>query len=198
MKARLLFALALIAALFGAGALPASASDEPYLSHVRFAQPFLCMSIGDNGINAPALAQQWNNQTTGYLSITASANCVTAGFPPSRRFTIEAYNGATSRCHILTDKNGDAFAHGADSTAIGGYWNYNDNPIIWNNRNCWGTLAAMYHWVSASIGSILGLEQLNSAGNNSRVVNHTSWSIQNVPYADANSAAVLDRLYGPR
>lgn len=198
MRARLLFALALIGVLFGASALPASANDWPYLNGRRFVQPFICMSIGDTGLNAPTLAQAWNNQTTGYLAITASNNCVTAGYPPSRRFTIEAYNGSTSRCTILTDKNGDEWNPAGDGTAIDGFWVYNDNPIMWINRNCWTSSASQRHWTSAGIGSILGLEYLNSSGNNSRVVNHTAWSRENVQYADQYSAAVLDRLYGPR
>jgi hypothetical protein len=196
MRARLLL---LVAALLFATALPSQASvtsDGPFLNSFKFWSPSICMAIGDTGLNAAPLAQAWNSQTPGQLAITASNNCVTAGYPPSRRFTIDAYNGATSKCLILTDRSGNAFDPAGDATASGGHWVYNDNPMIWVNRNCYGTLAARDHYASAGIGQILGLATLNSPGNDSRVVNMTDWSIRNVTSADPYSGAVLGRLYG--
>jgi hypothetical protein len=199
MRARLLFALALIGTLLFASALPSRAAvtnDAPFLNTFKFWSPSLCMAIGDTGLNAAVSAQSWNNATGGKLAITASNNCVNAGYPPSRRFTIDAYNGSTSNCTLLTDRNGDVFNPAGDATAIGGNWVYNDNPIIWINRNCWGSIFSQRHFTTQGIGQVLGLERLNSNSYQYRVMNNTAFSRENVEYADLASGAVLDRLYG--
>lgn len=199
MRARLAFVLALLGVLLAASALPAQASDAPFLNGYTFANGSVCMAIGDSGIDAPAMAQQWNLRDaaygTGGIALTASNNCVSAGFPANRRFTIDTYVGSTSRCIILTDKYSNAFDPAGDATPVDGNWQYDDNPIIWANRNCYSTYAAMHHYVSAAIGQVMGLAQLNSATYNSRVVNMTAWSIRNVPTADQYSAGILHRFY---
>lgn len=196
MRARLAFALALVGLLFGASAIPAHAADDtPYLTYQDFWSPVLCMAIGDFTIEAPEMAQAWNVQSDHIMQISAKNNCVTAGYPPSRRFTIDTYAGSTSRCYILTDKNTEILSPGADLTENNGHWQYIDNPIVWINRNCYNTFAARRHYTSAGIGELLGLQRFNSAGMNSRVMNMTSWSVMNVDTADPYSGAVLARLY---
>lgn len=195
MRARLLFALALLGVLVSASVLPASANDAPFLNSFVFAGPRVCMAIGDTTINSPALAQQWNLRDSGGIAITAANNCVTAGYPGNRRFTIDTYVGSTSRCIILTDRTGDAFDPAGDATPVGGNWQYDNNPIIWVNRNCYSTFAARDHYTSAAIGYVMGLALLNSSSSDSRVVNMTPWSIRNVTVADQYSAAILHRLY---
>lgn len=195
MRARIAFALALLGVLVSASVLPANASDAPFLNSFKFASANVCMAIGDTGLNSPALAQQWNLRDNGVIALTAANNCVTAGFPGNRRFTIDAYNGSTSRCIILTDRTGDAFDPAGDATAVNGHWQYDNNPIIWVNRNCYSTFAARDHYVSAAIGYVMGLAQLNSSAYNSRVMNMTAWSIRNATVADQYSAAILHRLY---
>lgn len=208
MRTRIALFLALMGTLFALTAgtshasddsvtvVSAQTNDEPFLNSYKVWSPSVCMSIGDTGLNAAPLAQGWNNATVGDLAITASANCVSAGYPPSRRFTIDAYNGSTSYCFKVTDKNVGTLDAGTDVVASGGKWLYVDNPILWINRNCWTSIFAQRHFTSAGIGSFLGLAQLNSSGYNSRVVNHTAWSRENVEYADQYSGAVLDRMYG--
>lgn len=195
MRARLLFVLTLVTALFGV-CLPAHASDSQYLNSFGFWSPVVCVAIGDFDIEAPELAQAWNVQSGSVLKITARNNCVTAGYPPSRRFTIDTYAGSTSRCYVVTDRNSGTLDFGTDVVANGGTWQYVDNPILYINRNCYSTFAARRHWVSAGYGGILGLANLYSEGLNSRVMNHTSWSIRNVDSADPYSGAVLARFYG--
>jgi hypothetical protein len=194
-KSRFVALLALIGVMLFASVLPASASDAPFLSSLKFAGPNVCMAIGDSGTDAPAMAQQWNLRDNGVIAISAQNNCVTAGYPGNRRFTIDTYVGSTSRCIILTDRTGNAFDPGGDATPVNGYWVYDNNPIIWANRNCYSTFAAMHHYVSAAIGEVMGLAQLNSSSYDSRVVNMTAWSIRNVTVADQYSAAILHRLY---
>lgn len=195
MRARMLAALTLVATLFGASALPAHANDAPYLNSFAFHSPVLCVAIGDFDIEAPELAQAWNVQSGSVLKITARNNCVTAGYPPSRRFTIDTYAGSTSRCTVVTNKYSQTLGFGTDVVAVGGQWQYTDNPILYVNRNCYSTFAARRHWVSAGYGYILGLDDLYSEALNSRVMNHTAWSIRNVDTADFRSAAILARAY---
>lgn len=195
MRKLLLGLLALTAMLVPLSAQATTTSDAAFLNGYTFASPRVCMSIGDNGLEAAAMAQQWNLRDNGVIAITASSNCVTAGFPANRRFTIEAYNGSCTWVFKLTDKHGDAFDPAGDATPVDGNWQYDDNPIMWINRNCWGSSDERRHMVSAGIGSVMGLATLNSAGNNARVMNMTAFSRSQVPQADAGSAAVLHRFY---
>jgi hypothetical protein len=196
MRARIAAILTLVAALFAVTAIPSHAADGQYLNSFKFWSPVLCMAIGDFGIDAPELAQAWNVQSGHTMQISAKNNCVTAGYPPSRRFTIDTYSGSTSRCYIVTNKYTEPLGYGTDVVAVGGTWQYTDNPIIWINRACYSTFAARRHYTSAGIGSILGLATLNSEALNSRVQNMTAWSIRNVPTADVYSGGVMARLYG--
>ena len=193
---RLLTVLLAALTLLAGVAFPAHANDAPYLNSFKFWSPVLCMAIGDFDIEAPELAQAWNVQSGHVLKITARNNCVTAGYPPSRRFTIDTYSGSTSRCFVVTDKNTQTLDFGTDVVANGGTWQYVDTPILYVNRNCYNTFAARRHYTSAGIGSILGLATLNSSGLNSRVMNMTDWSIRNVDTADVYSGGVAAWLYG--
>lgn len=186
---RLLLALVAVVALITASAVPAAASCG-YTTGIRFWDYHLCMAIGDTTIEAPQMAQQWNLK--GGMAIQAANNCVTAGYPPSRRFTIETYYSSGSECWKVTGPNGAQ----PGLTAHGSWWWYTDNPMIWVDLGCMGSnLNVRRHIVSAAIGSLLGLHSMNSSGMNSRVMNMTAWSQLNVPTADIYSGALMEDVY---
>lgn len=176
------------ATAWGIGVTPARAADNPLLRYRRFWDYHLCMAIGDTGLRAPELAQRWN--VVGGMEINARGNCVTAGYPPSRRFTIDTYSGSVDTCWRITSPDGWDFP---EYSWNGNMARYVNNPVLRMNVNCFG--AYRDHYVSAGIGSILGLAALNSTGYNSRVMNFTAWSIINVPQADVYSGALMEDLY---
>lgn len=195
---------ALVAALtiMVAGTLPAAAASYP-LTHWRFWTGDICMAIGDTSLNAGAIASKWNAVSHGVVNIRSANNCVTAGYPPSRRFTIDTINRPYDACAFATDING--------SMLVPGTGNSNDNPnnpqleeLYSNNPRAWVNTNSKcvddhtnvrIHYVSAAIGVVLGLARTNSSGYNSRVMNMTDYSTHNVPYPDANSGALLNFVY---
>ena len=185
---RLILAVVAVVAVTTASAVPANASCG-YVNYIKFWTHSICMAIGDTGIEAPAMAQQWNVQ--GGMAIQAANNCVTAGYSPSRRFTIETYDGG-NECWKVLGPNG---AQPALDSGVGGWWRYTNNPVLWLNRGCFASVAARRHYVSAGIGSVIGLASMNSSGMNSRVVNMTTWSILNVPTADPYSGDLAESIY---
>lgn len=194
---RLLTGLVALLMILGLSAQTAQASEWALLSGWRFYTPSVCMAIGDNGIEAGAIAQKWNVASGGELKITASSNCVTAGYPPSRRFTIDTFRdvSSTAPCAKVTDHNGNYLDGGADGDAVNGWWRYTNNPIAWVNTWCFSSTTRRRHATSAAIGNVLGLETLNTSVYDSRVVNFTDFSQDNIPYPDARSADLLRRVY---
>ena len=189
---RLILAVVAVVAVTTASAVPANASCGPVVRNVKFWTDSVCMAIGDTGIEAPYLAQQWNNR--GGVRIQAANNCVTAGYPPSRRFTIDTYYEHQGSCWKILGPNGASPSLDAE----GNWWRYTNNPVVWVNDYCLpGTVGATQrrHNVSAAIGSVMGLSALNSSGYNSRVMNMTAWSQLNVPVADVYSGALLEMVY---
>jgi hypothetical protein len=194
---RLLTGLVAVLAILGLSAQTAQASEWALLSGWRFYTSSVCMAIGDNGIEAGVIAQKWNVASGGELKITASSNCVTAGYPPSRRFTIDTFTDTSSSapCVKRTDHNGGYLDGGADGTAVNGWWRYINNPITWANKACFSDVTARRHATSAAIGYVLGLDTLKTSAYDSRVMNFTDYSIFNIPYPDARSADLLRRVY---
>lgn len=197
---RIILALAASLAVLIAGTLPASAAPLP-VTHWRFWSNDICMAIGDASLNAGAIAAKWN--AVSYVNIRSANNCVTAGYPPSRRFTIDTKNAPYEACAFATDIDGNALLPG---TGDGNdnpnnpdlEYLYSNNPRAWLNTNskCTDDHANVrIHYISAAIGSVLGLARTNSSGYNSRVMNMTDYSTHNVPYPDANSGGLLNLLY---
>ena len=59
----------------------------------------VCVALGATPAQLPigAQAQAWNNATYN-LRLNAEANCVTAGYSPSTRMTIDSYSAADGSC----------------------------------------------------------------------------------------------------
>jgi hypothetical protein len=186
MLRRLLLAVVAVVAMTTASAVPANASCGPLVDSRKFWTSSVCMAIGDTGIEAPYLAQQWNIRAG--WRIQAANNCVTAGYPPSRRFTIDTYYSANGPCWYILGPNG----------GTGPWWNYTNNPVLWMNLRCMagypGSIQAR-HYVSAGIGNIMGMGVLGSSGYNSRVMNMTDWSVLNVPVATTYDGSVGEMIY---
>lgn len=193
---RLLLAVVAVVAVTTASAVPANASCGPLADSRKFWTDSVCMAIGATDIEAPYLAQQWNNRAG--WAIQASNNCVTAGYPPSRRFTIDTYYSVNGPCwYILGPDGGNPTVHDPNG-GLGPWWNYTNNPVLWMNYRCLagypGSIQAR-HVVSAGIGNIMGMGVLNSSGYNSRVMNMTSWSQLNVPVATTYDGSVGEMIY---
>ena len=204
MKRFLMAVVAIAALLTGAvvSAAPASAAPtvavvsttaeyEPHpatINGYRFWSPSIC--IDGSAINGPYyrvayIAQQWNLKTSG-LALDYSDDCVADGYPPSRRMVIGMFssNDPDQGCTLGTNLGVDFY---------NGMYRWTDGPGVYlkNDPLCNGSQTRRDHLVSAAIGSTLGLKILNSSGYNSRVVNMTLWSWDNVPLPDVNSGVLL-------
>lgn len=198
---RILAALVAVAALLTGAVVttaPASAQATDYpatISGKKFWTGSVCMAVGDTTIDAPYIAQLWNNATPGtIMGITASNNCVTAGYTPSTRFTIDTYSANDGTCGYLANPDG---SKPVSASLYNGIWRYTNNPVVWVNKygGCWSNSSRRAHAVSMMIGFVMGLEPLNSSGYNSRVMNQTAWSYDNVPYPETYSGTLLGNLY---
>lgn len=162
---------------------PAAANENgPDVGDWQFYTGLICMADGDPTANVTEAAQQWNlkfqavNDGSVTFGITAKNNCVTAGYPPSRRFTIDtAYLPSDSACVRFYNQERDQY----------GRWTNNPYAIV--NTACGYTT----HYISGAIGQIIGARWMNSSGYNSRVMNNTAFSVQNVPYATENDGGVI-------
>lgn len=192
---RLLLAVVAVVAVTTASAVPASAACAPVDSR-KFWTYSLCMAVGDTTIEAPYLAQQINIR--GGMAIQAANNCVTAGYPPSRRFTIDMYYSANGPCWYILGPDGGQPTVDSPTNGVGPWWNYTNNPVLWVNERCLpghpGSIQAR-HNVSAALVNLLGVGITNSSGYNSRIHNMTAWSQLNVPVTDANTGGLLESIY---
>lgn len=196
---KILLALAVSLTVFVAGTLPASAAWP--VTKWRFWNSNVCMAIGDTTLNAGAIAAKWNAVSGYVVDLHSANNCVTTGYPPSRRFTIDTMTDpGQAWCVKVTDVNGNMLVPGGGSYGDGeqgpdGWYLYNNNPRAWINTNCvwWPTYKA--HLTSAAIGYVLGLYPTNSAGYNSRVMNFTEYSVKNIPYPDNPDGSMLRTIY---
>jgi hypothetical protein len=154
--------------------LPADASGN------KFWTGSLCVQSPLNPTNYPvaAAAQQFNLQTGSPLAINFRADCAAAGYTPSRSFTITTYSNANGPC--ISFLNGERALYN-------GMWRWTNHPVAaintYPSNNCVASLDRKRHVVSMAIGWLLGLQIQNSAGWNSRVMNQTQYSYDNVPWA---------------
>lgn len=193
---RFLAALVAVAALLtGAigGIAPASATGEPpEVRGTKFWSTSIC--VDGSGINGAYYrvayeAQLWNNATTS-IALDYSDDCAADGYPPSRRMVIGGYNNPN-------DPYCTAYAN-TESVYYGGMRRWTNGPAIYLNlaqTSCFNSQAKRDHLVGQSIGHILGLTILNSSGYNSRIMNNTAWSMENIVAPDIYSAQLIDNIY---
>lgn len=181
--------------LIGAVAPANAAGSEPLPSSIYTGKKFwpyatanICVAVGDTTIPIGVAAQAWNNASAG-VALNAENNCVTAGYSPSTRMTIDTYSAADGRCHKITNS----------SYAVGDtYERWTNNPIGWVNTyysSCYGSANARAKSTSTIIGAILGLKTLSGSTWASRVMSLNSAVIY--PSATTDGPALTD-LYAPR
>lgn len=175
-----------------------TAGSEPLPSSIYTGNKFwpyamadICVAVGDTTIPIGVAAQAWNNASAG-VALNAEANCVTAGYTPSTRMTIDTYSAADGRCHKITNAYkaaGDTFDRWTGSPA---------NVVGLVNRyysSCYGSANARAKSTSTIIGAILGLKTLAGSTWASRVMSLTSAVYY--PSASTDGPALTD-LYAPR
>jgi hypothetical protein len=194
-KKRLATILVALLAMFGiaATAVPANASPpSPVANGFKFWSPSIC--VDGSGINGTYyrvadLAQQWNLKTS-TIALNYEDDCAAAGYPPSRRMVVGTYNNpADTNCTLKTN---------TQSTFYNGFYRWTNGPGIYinvANPYCVGSQTRRDHMVSGSIGYLLGLGWLQSDNYNSRVMNGTEWSRENVGTPDVYSGAMLTDIY---
>jgi hypothetical protein len=195
MRARLLFALALIGVLFGASALPANAAiiePTPDITTNKFINSVICVGSTLDQAYYPtaAIAQQWNvavNPDYGdpVIQLDASTNCAGDGYTPSHRMTIGTFsNPDYNGCLYFTNQG----TVPADGDSYMNWWT--QGPGIYINvgiSGCVSTAQRRSHQVAAAIGSGLGLRVMTSSGYASRVMCTCSLDTLRAPtYYDAN------------
>lgn len=214
MKKRLagiLLALACLFALFGVQAVSASASSTVAtgtqsatatlpddLGGWKFWSTDICIEPGAGIPDDPSLqtayrvaylAQQWNLRTT-TLALNYETDCAAAGYPPSRRMVVGLFDNPTfGGCYYSTNTG---------VSTVNGMKRWTEGPGMYVNKGIYGCVQDQTHrdhLVSSAIGWVLGAKLLNSSGYDSRVMNQTNWSWQNVPLPDQNTANSLDALY---
>lgn len=135
------------------------------------------------------IAQKWNNVIgTDVVALNYEANCAAAGYPPSRRMVIGTYSGSGS-CAVMT--NDDYVEHNGFAWWTNGPGEYIQSTFL----TCSGSQARRDHQVSLAIGWLLGLEIHNSSAWNSRVMNETQWSRDNVPFPTATEGQKVREIY---
>jgi len=169
-------------------AQPASANENgPDIGDWQFYTGLVCMADGAPEYNVAEAAQQWNIRTNAAdpdinFGISAKNNCVTAGYPPSRRFTIDViHDSSVTWCIAYGNQERDQY----------GRWTNNPYALVNDKATC----PNVNHYISQAIGLIMGLRTLNSTGYNSRVMNNTSWSIANVSYPGEYDGIALALQY---
>lgn len=137
---------------------------------------WVCVANGDNGIPIGQAAQAWNNASAG-LYLDYSSNCVTDGYTPSTRMTIDTYNAVDGVCVKFTNMT---YALGSD-----GFRRYTNNPVGWVNMNptqgCGSTAFRRAHWTSVAIGFIAGLTLHHD--------NTTTWDSRVMAYRTQDTVA---------
>ena len=206
MKARLLFALALLAALVGAQALPASArvaALEPLadMNGARYINEYICVGSTLDPAYYPvaATAQLWNNAVNDDSAVTPpdlrldfSTNCAADGYPAGRTMTIGTFSNP--------NYNGCLYFTNLGRAPVGGdsqldYWT--QGPGIYINTGisgCVSTAQRRGHQVTAAIGYALGLQLLTSSGWASRVM--CTCSLDTIRSPDNTSAYRVWQIVG--
>lgn len=196
---RVISALAAFVAALGilaGGSIPAQAIEPhpPTINGARFWTGSLC--VDGSAINGPYYrvgyqAQQWNLRVgnSSVLALSYQDDCAAAGYPASRRMVVGTFSNPDKPCLLLTNAAYSTY-NGMDRWTAG--------PGMYLNTyfaSCVGSQNRRDHYVSAAIGYMLGLEHLNSSGYNSRVMNHTDWSRDNVTVADQASGDLVWSIY---
>lgn len=168
--------------------IPPDAANPPF----KFWTPNVCIdgsAINGSTYQVAYLAQQWNLKTT-TLGLDYSNDCALDGYAPSERMVVGTFNNPNvGGCYTVTNGQGSFY---------NGWYRYTNGPGVYINvahPSCISSQARRDHLVSMVIGGMLGLQPLNSAGYNSRVMNQTAWSYDNVTVPDQNSANTLDAIY---
>lgn len=175
-----------------------AAGSEPLPSSIYTGYKFwpyavadICVAVGDTTIPIGVAAQAWNNASSG-VALNAESNCATAGYPPSRRMTIDTYSAADGRCTKLTNtyySTADTFRRWTGDPA---------NVVGWVNRyyeGCYSTSTARAKNTSIAIGAALGMATLSGSTWASRVMSLNSA----VYYPSASTdGPSLTYLYQPR
>lgn len=192
MKRTIVVVLAALALMAGF-AVPASAQTlPPDVTNRKFWSPLICIdgsSINGDYYQVAVIAQKWNIASDSTVKFDYSTDCAADGYPPSRRMVVGLYNGTAADGCLLVTNNQTAFYNGA--------YRWTNGPGFYINKQnaCIGTQTRRNHVVSLVTGYALGLAALNSAGYNSRVMNQTAWSYDNVPYPDSKSGALAYQIY---
>lgn len=190
---RVLAAVLVVLATMTGAAVPAAAytPDPADVSGTRFYTYSICVSA--SGLNATqwpvaAIAQKWNVASDYVLRLQYKDDCAAAGYPPSRRFYIGSLVSTTS-CYDALDTD--------RTLGTGGMylWTNLHLRINTSSGSCSGTQARRNHAISATIGAALGLRALNSSGWDSRVMNNTYYSWNNVQYPTAIEGERISELY---
>lgn len=219
MRARLLFALALIGALFGANVSAHAAQDcigmtcwsapmtpaassalepLPDMNRAKYINGVICVGSTLNPSYYPvaATAQLWNNAVnprpeTQTISLDFSTNCAADGYSPSHRMTIGTFSNP--------DYNGCLYFTNLGRTPAGGdsqldYWT--QGPGVYINTGIPGCVSTAFrrgHQVTAGIGYALGLQLLTSSGWASRVM--CTCSLDTIRSPDNTSAYRVFQIY---
>lgn len=193
MKRLLAAVLVVLATVTGTAAPAAAYSPDPAdISGTRFYTYSICVSA--SALNATewpvaAIAQRWNVASSYVLRLQYKDDCAAAGYPPSRRFLI-GVNFNSTGCYDALYTN--------RTLGTGGMYLWTNEPFLRINAgssSCTGTQARRNHAISATIGAALGLRALNSSGWNSRVMNNTAYSWDNVQYPTAIEGERVAELY---
>lgn len=199
---RLLAMLVAVAAMLAIGVAPASAYIyDPAISGWKFwsASPSLSPSgvcVDGSAINGPyyqvaVKAQQWNVVIgNDVVALNYRTDCVAAGYPPSRRMVVGTYNNpADNACRLAIN---------TAAAEYNGFNRWTAGPGIYINTawpTCISTQERRDHQVAAGIGELLGLSTHNSSGWNSRVMNETTYSRENITSPTVVEGQKLREVY---
>lgn len=196
MKRRVLsVCIALMAVLgiaFGSAGAASATPIPPDANGYKFWSPSVCVdgsAINGTYYRVGYLAQQWNLRAP-ILALDYEDDCAAAGYPPSRRMVIGTFNNPASDCLALTNGQVDT---------VNGYHRWTNGPGMYINigvASCVSSQTRRDHIVSQAIGYLLGLQVLGSSGYNSRVMNNTTYSWDNVGLPDQNSGNTVEAIYG--
>lgn len=139
----------------------------------------VCIQSPLNATTYPvaAMAQQINLRVanTNVVAINFRADCEAAGYPPSRSMTISTTTLSGTCTQGLN----------LQKSLYNGMYRWTSHPVMFINSapsaHCVETQTRRNHIISASIAYFMGLKFLNSSGWNSRVMNMTPYSWDNVP-----------------
>lgn len=151
--------------------------------------------VDGSGINGAyyrvaTIAQAWNNAvgSPNTFALDYSNDCAADGYPPSRRFVVDAYYGDPNDgvCILSTNTGRTIGTNNFD------WWTQGPGFYLDYNSTCVQGQANRDKAVSIAIGMAMGLNTLTSSGFSSRVMYIGSGA---VTMPDANSAATLYKIY---